>query len=103
MNENPVRKAIEDALLKEEYEPESLRRDIAFHLTDWLSDLDSWSAFCADPDSLSSEEIVELLTRFLIHVPNHVAAASKLMLEIPVTDIFGVGATESGGDSQIDD
>lgn len=30
--------------------------------------------------------------QFLIHVPNHLAAASKLMLDIPVTDVLGVGA-----------
>lgn len=33
---------------------------------------------------------------FLIHVPNHVAAASMLMNEIPVEDVFGVNATGIG-------
>ena len=35
---------------------------------------------------------------FLIHVPSHVAAASKLVTGIPVTDIFKVGATVESED-----
>jgi len=34
-----------------------------------------------------------LLAAFLTHTPNHIAAALKLYLQIPVTDVFGVGAT----------
>jgi hypothetical protein len=43
---------------------------------------------------LSADEINSLLIKFLIHVPNHVAAACKLLTGIPVSDIFKVGATE---------
>jgi hypothetical protein len=67
--------------------------DVAFHMTDWLDDLDAYSRFCADPRGMSDAEVCELLTDFLVHVPNHVAAASKLYADVPVTDIFGVGAT----------
>ena len=42
---------------------------------------------------MSDAEVSQLLISFLVHVPNHVAAASKLYTDIPVTDIFGVGAT----------
>jgi hypothetical protein len=42
---------------------------------------------------MSDAEVSELLIGFLVHVPNHVAAASKLYTDVPVTDIFGVGAT----------
>ena len=67
--------------------------DVAFHMTDWLDDLGNFSRFCADPHSMSNAEVSQLLTKFLIHVPNHLAAASKLYTGIPVTDIFKVGAT----------
>ena len=67
--------------------------DIAFHLTDWLQDLEAYYRFCSDPDSMSDEQVSQLLTGFLVHVPNHVAAASKLLTGVPVTDVFGVGAT----------
>ena len=47
---------------------------------------------CAEPDSLSSGEVNEMLLAFLTHVPNHVAAAAKLYADFPVTDVFGVDA-----------
>jgi hypothetical protein len=37
---------------------------------------------------------MELLIQFLVHAPNHLAAASKMLTDIPVTDVFGVGALE---------
>lgn len=67
--------------------------DIAFHMTDWLEDLSTLQDFYNSPDNFSPDEVSEILMGFLIHVPNHVAAASKLMIDIPVTDVFGVGAT----------
>lgn len=66
--------------------------DIAFHMTDWLSDLSQWEQFCKNPKSLSSDELSELLMEFLVHVPAHVAAAGKLLSGLPVTDVFNVGA-----------
>ncbi|MGI9264798.1 MAG: hypothetical protein ACR2QU_07705, partial [Gammaproteobacteria bacterium] len=58
-----------------------------------LSDLERLNDYCQAPEALSAAQVSELLTDFLVHVPNHLAAASKLMTGIPVTDIFGVGAT----------
>ena len=66
--------------------------------TDWLDDLDAYSRFCADPSRMSDAEVGQLLTDFLVHVPNHVAAASKLYADVPVADIFGVGATSENTD-----
>jgi hypothetical protein len=88
-----IRQAIEKAIQRETEFSESVVGDVAFHMTDWLEDLDVYYKFCEDPDNPSSKKIHELLIRFLVHVPNHIAAASKLFLDIPVTDIFGVGAT----------
>jgi len=88
-----VREAIEKAVRIEAGVSEAVARDIAFHLTDWLDDLAEYHAFCEAPDTLPTQAIEKLLTDFLVHVPNHVAAASKLLLGVPVTDIFGVGAT----------
>jgi hypothetical protein len=72
--------------------PDALSDDVAFHMTDWLDDLDAYSRFCADPNSLSDAEAGEMLTRFLVHVPNHLAAAGKLYTGMSVTDIFQIGA-----------
>lgn len=67
-------------------------------MTDWLDHLEAYFKFCSDPGRLSDTEINNLLTGFLVHVPNHVAAAGKLYTNLPVTDVFGVGATSENGD-----
>ncbi len=72
--------------------PEHVAHDVAFHMTDWLQELARYSEFCANPNNLTDREVNELLLAFLTHAPNHIAAASKLYIEIPVTDVFGVGA-----------
>ena len=72
---------------------DAVAHDVAFHMTDWLDDLDAYSRFCADPSSMSDAEVGEMLTGFLVHVPNHLAAAGKLYTGVPVTDIFQIGAT----------
>jgi hypothetical protein len=52
-----------------------------------------------DPKDVTVEDARKLLVQFLIHVPNHLAAASKLWLDIPVTDVFGVGALRESDES----
>jgi hypothetical protein len=84
---------IEAAVRAESELPEAVARDVAFHMTDWLDDLESYYDFCAHPERLSPAEIDKLLIDFLLHVPNHIAAASKLLTGMAVTDIFGVGST----------
>jgi len=69
-------------------------------MTDWLDDLRSYYEFCEAPHGKSTEAAEEMLIAFLLHVPNHVAAASKLLLNIPVTDVFGVGATTESDDEE---
>ncbi|MGI9262770.1 MAG: hypothetical protein ACR2QR_12075 [Woeseiaceae bacterium] len=93
MDANVVSQAIERALEANEYGTPETRHDIAFHMTDWLADLEEWHTYCQSPETLDAEQTIELLIRFLVHVPNHLAAASKLLTNIPVTDIFEVGAT----------
>lgn len=88
-----VRARIAEVARRDAELPDSVADDVAFHMTDWLDDLQAFSRFCADPSSLSDSEVSELLTDFLVHVPNHVAAAGKLYTGVPVTDIFQIVAT----------
>jgi hypothetical protein len=74
-------------------------RDVAFHMTDWLEDLSAFTEFCRDPESLTNEQVGRLLLAFLVHVPNHVAAAAKLYGDFPVQDVFGVGAVSLSRDA----
>ena len=85
-------RAIEKALLAAEYPPE-VARDIAFHLTDWLSDADFIVALSLFPERFTPEQIQHGVGNFLVHAPNHTAAAAKLF-GFPVTDVFGIGALD---------
>jgi len=92
-DENKIKESIGSALKDLDMQPEIIA-DAVFHMTDWLSDLEEWHSFCENPESLSNDALQDLLMEFLVHVPNHVAAAGKLITDIPVKDIFKVGATE---------
>lgn len=89
-----IRAQIERAASAEmELSPE-IAQQVAFHMTDWLDDLRRYAKFCEAPEDFEPEEVNKLLLAFLVHVPNHVAAAAKLYAEYPVSDIFEVGATK---------
>jgi hypothetical protein len=65
---------------------------VSFHLTDWLGDLYAYQRFCLNSRYRSDAELDGLLAQFLMHTPDHLAAAKKLYTSWPVTDVFGVGA-----------
>ena len=69
--------------------------DSGFHMVDWLDDLEAIYSFCQNPDSMTDSELDKMLTNFLVHVPNHLAAAAKIYTDSPVSDVFGVGAIEA--------
>jgi hypothetical protein len=77
---------------------EKTARDIAFHLADWNSEAAFIVAMHLFPEQFTSEEIEDGVERFLVHAPNHVAAATKLG-GYPIEDIFEVGAL----DAKVDD
>lgn len=64
--------------------------DSGFHMTDWIDDLEAFYSFCQNPDSYSDEELDKMLTQFLIHVPNHLAAAAKIYAGQTVSDVFEI-------------
>ncbi len=68
--------------------------EISFHLTDWYTDLVDLHKLLDEIDQYSDEQIGHILMRFLAHVPNHVAAAKKLIGLGPIEDVFGVGILE---------
>src|SRR4051812_7051416 len=51
--------------------------DIAFHLADWNSDAAFLVAVHLFPERFTNDEIAQGVRAFVIHVPNHVAAAAK--------------------------
>jgi hypothetical protein len=91
---------VEDAFLarvREAFDelPAQSAYDLAFHLSDWRADAAFLLALHLAPDRFSPEEVKEGVTQFLVHAPNHVAAAAKLS-GWPVEDVFGIGALKGG-------
>lgn len=97
LDEKSIRDRIEYVARTEMHLSESIASEVAFHMTDWLNELEEFHNFCHSPGALSSEELSGLLTNFLVHVPSHVAAAGKLYTGSPVTDVFKVGAVAQRG------
>ncbi len=77
--------AIENALAGQ-YEKEKAG-EIAFHLSDWNSDAAFIAALHLFPERFTKEEIEEGVLDFIIHAPNHISEAAKL-LGHPVENIF---------------
>lgn len=60
-------------------------------MTDWKENLEDFVRLYEQPERLSDEEIQHIILVFLAHVPNHVAAAKKLLGLGPIEDVFNVG------------
>jgi hypothetical protein len=86
-----TRLVIAEALEKEF--PEKTAKDIAFHLADWNSEAAFIVAMHLFPERFTKEQIRSGVGKFIVHAPNHVAAAAKLA-DQPVEDIFEVGALD---------
>jgi hypothetical protein len=92
----PAAQQIVQEALRSEFEPETAA-DIAFHLTDWNSDAAFIAALLLYPERFTAEEICSGIEDFLIHAPDHLAAAAK-QRGYPIQDIFGVGALDGASD-----
>jgi hypothetical protein len=94
-----IRERIAGAAMAEAELPLAVANEVAFHMTDWLNDLAAFVEFCQSPESYEPKRVNELLLAFLLHAPNHIAAAAKLYAESPVSDVFGVGAVDPSADA----
>jgi hypothetical protein len=74
--------------------PKEKRKDIAFHMTDWLSDLQALTAFFEKPEGVEPVAFKKMLIGFLVHAPDHIAAARKLVTDQGMEDVFKVGIFE---------
>lgn len=69
--------------------------DIAFHLADWNSDAAFIVAMHLFPERFTAKEICDRVRDFVIHAPNHVAAAAKLAGH-PIQDVWELGVLDGG-------
>ena len=92
-NEFNIRQRIQTAF-EEIEETSSVAHDIAFHMTDWLSDIKELQAIYSKIENVPNDEIISFIYKFLAHVPNHLNAAMKLSGIGKVADVFQVGIFE---------
>ena len=69
-------------------------REVGFHMADWSDDLEELHRAWHNLDGVDDEQLSRLIYKFLAHVPNHLAAAKKLIGYGPIEDIFKVGVLE---------
>ena len=67
-------------------------------MTDWIENLKELGQFYERPRDFNDEQAADITMGFLVHAPDHVAAAKKLMLDIGVSDVFQLGAVETDTD-----
>lgn len=64
--------------------------DVAFHLVDWYTDLETLRAIIRRPDRFTDQEVAMFVYAFLQHAPAHLAAAYKTYSSERVPDVFQV-------------
>lgn len=62
--------------------------DLAFHMTDWIDDFDDLHRLFENIENYDDENIYRVLLKFLIHAPEHIAGAAKILTGFGVEDIF---------------
>jgi hypothetical protein len=63
--------------------------ELAFHMSDWGRDAAKLLLLHLYPEKFSKLEIDEIVRGFVIHVPNHLAAACAV-LNTPAQDVWGI-------------
>ena len=92
-NVEKLRDRIAKAFTDSMGQPEAAR-EVAFHVTDWAENVDDLVRVYEQAESMSDEEIRKIIIQLLAHVPNHLAAAKKLIGLGPIEDVFSVGVHE---------
>ncbi len=88
-----------DRALRLDIRKKQARRAFAFHMVDWNEDAARIVALHLYPERFTNEEVWAIVFNIVIHAPNHLAAAAKLIGE-PVTDVWNLGALD--GDPKLD-
>jgi len=62
--------------------------ETAFHLTDWLEELESFYLTVNECKTLTEQQISDNISNFLIHAPEHIVRASKIVTGLEIENIF---------------
>jgi hypothetical protein len=69
------------------------KADFIFHMTDWMSDLETLAALYKDPNMMDRKAARQFIFGFLVHVIPHLNAAGRLMLD-EISDPFAPAEAE---------
>lgn len=80
--EKDIRKRIED-VIKIYHDDLSDKQiyDFAFHMTDWLKDLEKLVKAYTSLDKIGDKNIYDILLGFCIHVPLHIVKANEIIMD----------------------
>ena len=90
---NEIAARISRSFTESGLEPEKATQ-LAFHMTDWLDDFVALENVFGNIGASSDDQLQSTLLQFLAHVPDHLAAAKKLIGLGPVHDVVAIGALD---------
>lgn len=74
-----IRVTLERLLIEQAEATDQQARDFAFHMTDWIQDLQDLVVKYRQINETDNEKLFDTLLSFLLHVPGHVVEAAKLI------------------------
>ena len=93
MEATELKKKIVEAFIESGLDP-ARAADLAFHMTDWFDDGRDLQNLYSNINEATHEDVCATLIKFLAHVPDHLAAAKKLVGLGSMTDVFSLGVLE---------
>jgi len=87
---------IADALHHGRFLSKAEAKEAAFHLTDWLADLAELDELLNSP-TWDAKGVQKALLALTSHASAHLAAAHRIVMGSPVTDVFEIGAVKGSG------
>ncbi len=92
----PLRAKIVKVLMRGLKMKRPAAEEAAFHLVDWVVDLEDLSRLYTS-SRWKQKNAWRVLAGFVAHVPAHLVAAYRIIYDDPVTDIFEIGAVKGTG------
>ena len=93
---SPLQRKIAKALSHDGYLSALAAHEAAFHMTDWIADLEELNKLFASP-RWNNARARSVIMQFVIHAPHHLAAACRIIMDYPVQDILQLGAVTGTG------
>ena len=81
--QNAITTKIELALEDSDISLSDFAHDIAIYMMNWLENMSDLNKSYISPETYNSKQTTDLLMKFLLHWPSHLAAAHNLLTNEP--------------------